>query len=183
MKRTPKTLTTYEISLYIAFMGGARPNSCFKDAWEAFINFPQWFRRGTYVEGWVLIEVNDEIEVIEHGWCTLPDGTIVDPAIVLLVGPDVPVLYFTGIEYTWEETLSFENEWLPRVRFTQYGSDGMEHADYKAAHDDAKAEAQMRAADSGKRIATHVAKQLDEEDHQNDGISVIVYIIPPGVQN
>jgi hypothetical protein len=175
MKRTPKALTTYELSLYVAFMSGAQPNHCFKDAWEALINLPQLFRGGgTYVEGWIVLEVNDEIEVIEHGWCTLPNGTIVDPAIVLLIGPEVAVQYFSGLEYSWEETLAFEHELLPRVRHSQYGSDGMEHADYKAAHDDAITEAEMRAADSGKRIAIHVAEQ---EDHQPESIQVVVYIV------
>jgi hypothetical protein len=159
--KNPKTLTTYELSLYVAQLSGAQPNHCFHAAWEAIINFVS---DGSYVEGWIVLEIDDEIEVIEHAWCTFSDGTIVDPAMVLVVGPEVPMLYFTGIEYTREEALSFEDEWLPRVRFTQYGDDGMDHADYKAAYDNALARAEERATTTGKRIAIHVAEQQNEEE-------------------
>src|SRR5262249_21378592 len=146
MNETPKTLTAYSFSLLIALLSGAQPNCCFKDAWQAFINLPQWFLSGRYVVGWVVLVIECEAGFIEHAWCLLADGTIVDPAIVLLVGPEVTVQYFTGIEYTRSQALSFEDELLPRVRFTRYGDDGMGHPDYKAAHSSALTLAQDRAA-------------------------------------
>jgi hypothetical protein len=133
MDKPLKTLETYDFSQQIALISGAEPNSCYNNAWNALINLPEWFRQSRYVEGWIVLEARDEVLLIEHGWRMLPDGRVVDPAIAFLIGPDEPIVYFTGVEYTWEETLAFEGELLPRVR-TTHGSEGMQHSDYKAAY-------------------------------------------------
>src|SRR5581483_8973289 len=108
-------LETYDFSCLVAFLVGSQPNSCLKDAWEALINLPHWFHHGRYVEGWIVIEVASEVLVIEHAWCLLPDGKVVDPAIIFLIDRQQSVMYVPGVTYSWEETLAFEGELLPRV--------------------------------------------------------------------
>jgi hypothetical protein len=180
MDKPLKTLETYAFSQLVALVSEAEPNSCFKDAWNALINFPQWFRQSKYAEGWIVLERSDEILVIEHGWCMLPDGRVIDPAIVLLIGPQDPVVYFTGVEYTWEETLAFECELLPRVRFTHYGSDGMGHTDYKAAYDAALSVAKDLSVgyEPSKKITVHTAQPEEEvEKLRQEAGQIIIYII------
>jgi hypothetical protein len=180
MDKPLKTLETYAFSLQVALMSGAEPNACFKDAWNALINFPELFRQSRYVEGWIVLETSNEVLLIEHGWCMLPDGRVVDPAIVLLIGPDEPIVYFTGVEYTWEKTLTFEGELLPRVRFTYYGSDGMEHSEYKAAHEAALSVANdlSSAYDPPKKMTIHTAQPAEEvEKLRQEGAQTVIYII------
>ena len=164
----PKILETYAFSLQIALLSGAQPHACFADAWNALIDFPQWFRHGAYVEGWIVLETKHEIFVVEHGWITLPDGRVVDPALVFLIGPGDPVVYFTGVEYTWQETHAFEGELLPRVWET-HGSNGMEHGAYKAAHDAALEIATVlsNAYDPAKKMMMYTA-QLEEDEIASD---------------
>lgn len=177
-----KRLETYVFSLQIALISGAEPNSCFKDAWNALINLPELFHDSTYVEGWIVLETSDEVLLIEHGWCMLPDGRVVDPAIVLLIGPQDPVVYFAGVEYSWEETLAFEGELLPRVRFTHYGNDGMAHPDYKAAYGAAFSVAKDLSVgyEPPKKITVHVAlpKEEVEKLQSEEPLEIVVYIIP-----
>ncbi len=181
MDKPLKTLETYKFSQQVALVSGAEPNSCFKDAWNALINLPQWFRQSKYVEGWIVLETGDEVLLIEHGWCMLPDGRVVDPAIVFLIGPGDPIVYFTGVEYTWDETLAFEGELLPRVR-TTHGSDGMEHNDYKTAYDAALSVANDLSAayTPPKKLTIHTAQPEEEvEKLRQEGREIIIYIISP----
>ena len=187
MDKNLQTLETYNFSALVAFLAGSQPNACFKDAWEALINLPQWFRHGTYVEGWIVIELASEILVIEHGWCMLPDGRVVDPAIVFLIGPEQSVIYFPGVAYTWEETLAFEGELLPHVWETSKGGDGMQHPAYKAAYEEALKIATRLSItyDPHKKLAIHTAQsELEgQSDPQMEEIPQwIIYVVSSSLQ-
>ena len=130
-------------SLWLGAEIGAQPHQCFVNAWRVLIEFPDRFERdGRFVEGWFVIDLEDEVVVNEHGWCELADGTIIDPFILLLVSPDQPVFYFPGVIRTWKETEALEGELLPHVRFDGVsGPDGMGNSAYKAAYEAARARA------------------------------------------
>lgn len=180
MDAQQQPLETYDFSCLVALLAGSQPNSCFKDAWEALINLPQWFRYGYYVEGWIVIELTREVLVIEHAWCLLADGRVVDPAIIFLIERQQPVWYLPGVIYSWEETLAFEGELLPRVR---EGSDGMQHPAYKVAYEAAWETATniARATDPPKQLAIHTAQPEPEgppEPQRQKDVLWIIHTIP-----
>jgi hypothetical protein len=81
-----RPLKAYRFSRLVAFLTDAVPNACFQNAWEVMSELPQWFVQGAYIEGWLVLEWEEKILVIEHGWTCLPDDQIVDPSIIFLVG-------------------------------------------------------------------------------------------------
>jgi hypothetical protein len=128
-----------EFSLVAALLIDAHPNTCFDNAWRTFVRcFPELFSPdGLFIEGWWVIELPDRVVMNEHGWCEWPDGRVVDPTVVLLLRPEIPVYYFPGVTRSWDEVnaLVQAKKWFPYVRFGEYGTDGLRHPDYKAAHD------------------------------------------------
>jgi hypothetical protein len=131
-------MMNYNLSLTFAFMSNAQPNECYCNAWEVVAHH---LESGFYIEGWTVLEVDREVQLIEHGWVKLDDGTIIDPSIIFIIGPDTPIRYFPGVTYSRHEALAFEGLMLPQVRFTRYGNDGMLHPEYKKAFEDAHAHA------------------------------------------
>ena len=129
-------------SFQAALAVSALPNHCFFNAWRTLMLLPELFRpHGRLIEGWCVIEDEQQVVVNEHGWCERADGMIVDPSLILLVPPDHPVFYFPGVSRSWEETEALEGELFPHVRFDgQHGADGLGHADYRAAYEAAKAQ-------------------------------------------
>ncbi len=129
-------------SLKVAITIGADPNTCFDNTWRMFIRyFPEVFKaHGTFIEGWWVIDLPDQVVMNEHGWAELADGTIVDPTVVLLLDPETPVYYFAGVARRWQEvdTIVRAEQWFPYVRFGAYGEDGLGHPAYKAAYDAAR---------------------------------------------
>jgi hypothetical protein len=157
----------YKLSTLVARLTGARPNHCWKNAWQALIELPQLFLEGRYVEGWAVFEPGDAVCVLEHGWATLPaERGVVDPTIVLLVDRRHPVAYFPGLAYTWTETLAFQGQPLPRVLET--GGGGV-HADYGSAFCQAMAHATRLAGASPapRRVIVQAASPGAAEEVQS----------------
>lgn len=113
----------------------AQPNHCAVNAWRALIELPALFRQGGHlVEGWAVIEEATQVAMVEHVWCCLANGLIVDPSILLLVDASTPVFYFAGLTRSYAETEALEGELFPHVRFDgEHGADGLDHPGYKAA--------------------------------------------------
>lgn len=177
-----KDTIAYDLSLRVAPAIGARPHECFANAWSAFIELPDLFRGGTFVEGWLLIECEQEVQIIEHGWCVLPDEQIVDPSIVLLIEDNQRVLFFPGVRRTWRETEALEGEFFPHVRFDgKHGDDGLGNPDYNAAYETAVQIATTIAASatSPKTLTVHTAQPLSEESQDEGGIVVGVVVSEP----
>jgi hypothetical protein len=132
----------YSTSFLMALLMGARPNCCFDNAWRLFLrSFPEvFYPDGKFIEGWYVLDFPEKVVMNEHGWCELPDGTMLDPTVVLMVPPDQPVFYFPGVTRSWEEvhTLVQEEQWFPYVRGAEYGEDGLGHPGYRAAYEAAK---------------------------------------------
>jgi hypothetical protein len=123
------------LSRKVADVIRAQPNHCAVNAWRALIELPDLFREEGYlVEGWMVIEEATQVALVEHVWCCLADGRIVDPSVLLLVSEHTPVWYFAGLRRTYAETEALEGELFPHVRFEgAYGADGLGHPGYKAA--------------------------------------------------
>src|SRR5260370_34272665 len=145
MENTFQPLPTYRHSMFMALRTNARPNCCFQNAWEVGSELPDYFALGSYVEGWLVLEWEDTVVLVEHAWACLPDMRIIDPSIIFLVEPETPLAYFPGVLYRRQATLAFRGEMLPRVVHT-HGVDGMRHPGYKAAYDQAWRLAQSLAS-------------------------------------
>jgi hypothetical protein len=145
----------FMLSIAISQISQAIPNDCYCNAWE--VTAKHLHEESFYVEGWIVVNLYNEIQIIEHGWCVLPDR-IIDPTIIFLTNSSEVVSYFPGVQYSYEETLAFEGELLPQVRFTRYGNDGMLHPEYKKAFEDAHA----HARELDKRIVVYTAKYEEE---------------------
>ena len=136
-EKTLQNSVALELSRMVATATGARSNHGAANAWRALLTFPELFREdGHLVEGWFVIEEEDQITLVEHVWCELADGRIVDPSVLLLVSESIPVFYFSGLTRTFEETESLEGELFPHVGFDGiHGEDGLGHPAYKKARD------------------------------------------------
>lgn len=113
----------------------AQPNHCAVNAWRALIEVPTLFRQGGHlVEGWCVIEEATQVALVEHVWCELANGLIVDPSVLLLVSENTPVFYFAGLTRSYAETEALEGALFPHVRFDGvHGDDGLGHPGYQAA--------------------------------------------------
>jgi hypothetical protein len=175
----------YDVSLSVALIIGAGPNTCFDNMLGMFLNyFPDVFSQvGKFIEGWYVIDLEDEVVVNEHGWCELPDGRIIDPTVVILVSPNLPVYYFPGVERTFQEVKAIVQKgevMFPYVRDEGcYGKDGLGHPAYKAAYDAAKHKvfALANATQPPKRM-TFLTAQDDVPDQDGVGICVQMLINP-----
>jgi hypothetical protein len=131
------------LSRKVAAAIGAQKNHCAANAWRALIEFPELFRRGGHlVEGWFVIEEEGQVTLVEHVWCELANGLIVDPSVLLLVPETTPVFYFPGLTRDYAETEALEGELFPHVRFDGlHGDDGLGHPGYMAARSAARRKA------------------------------------------
>ena len=122
------------LSRQVATLIQAQPNHCALNAWQALIEVPTLFRLGGHlIEGWMVLEEDTQVALVEHVWCELADGRMIDPSILLLVPESTPVFYFAGVKRTYAETEALEGALFPHVRFEAYGADGLGHPGYKAA--------------------------------------------------
>lgn len=136
----------YDLSLVVAFATGAEPNYCYANAWHAITELPL-LQDAHLIEGWIVLEQESQVALIEHCWCKCVDGLIVDPSIVLLVRKTHPVLYFSGIQRDRAEVEKLSCHSLPYVcSVGTYGPNGMGHADYRSAYGAAYAQARTSAA-------------------------------------
>ncbi|HEU5379005.1 MAG TPA: hypothetical protein VFV38_26580 [Ktedonobacteraceae bacterium] len=134
-EKSSSTMLLVSLSRRIAKAIDAQPNHCAVNAWRTLIEFPEIFRDdGHLVEGWCVVEEKEHVALIEHVWCELGTGQIVDPSILLLVEESTPMFYFTGLTRDYAETEALEGEFFPHVRFDGlHGENGLGHAGYHAA--------------------------------------------------
>ena len=130
-----------DVSCAVALSIGAQPNTCFANVLDMFLlYYPAFFSaHGKLIEGWYVVDLDDEVVINEHCWCELPDGKILDPTVTLLVPPEQPVYYFAGVSRSWREVheiVQKKDTWFPYVRAVgTYGEDGFGHPVYKAAYE------------------------------------------------
>jgi hypothetical protein len=137
-----------ETSLFVAASIAAEPNACWGNAWDALVDFPDFFLGGAYIEGWLVIETETEIHIIEHGWCHMADRCVVDPTIVFLAGDWRTACYFAGYRLSSCQVAQIATGRtipLPVVRNSGYRENGLEHADYRCAYEAARKEADARS--------------------------------------
>lgn len=176
----------FDFSLSLALAIGAEPNTCFDNVLDMFLQyFPDLFSsRGKLIEGWYVVDLDDEVVLNEHGWCEFPDGTIIDPTVVILLPPEQPVYYFPGVERSWQEVKTIakkKDSWFPYVRGSgMYGEDGLGHPTYKAAYEAATQKVFSLANTSSppKRMTFLTAQDL-EGNQENRGISIQIFIPSP----
>jgi hypothetical protein len=176
-----------ELSLFVALIIDAQPNTCFDNVLDMFLKYlPDEISScgGKLIEGWYVVDLEDEVVVNEHGWCSLPDGRIIDPTVVRLVPPAYPVYYFPGVERSWQEVQDIvqqKDAYFPYVRSVGiYGKDGLGNQAYKAAHDAARQKVYdlANATQPPKRMTFLTAQDLGD-DQRDGGIRVQIMIISP----
>jgi hypothetical protein len=143
-----KPVLDYKLSLMVAFITDAQPNYCYANTWHAITDLAM-LQDAQLIEGWIVLEQEMRVLLIEHCWCETADGLIVDPSIVLLFPQSQPVRYFSGIRRDQFEVKMLTCRDLPYVRSVgTYGSDGMGHTDYRAAYHAASAQASAWVSES-----------------------------------
>jgi hypothetical protein len=178
----------YEFSRFVAHVTGAESNTCFDNVLSLFTTFPSYVLApgGKMIEGWYVIDLEDEVVLNEHAWYEFPDGTILDPTTVLLVPREQPVYYFPGVQRSWQEVheiLHKEGDiYFPYVRCVgTYGEDGLGHPAYKAAYEAAKEKVfSLAMTKQLSKQMTFLTAQDSEHDQQDMGISIQVFFGFPG---
>ncbi len=134
-EKSSSTALLVSLSRRIAKAIDAQPNHCAVNAWRTLIEFPEIFRDGGHlVEGWCVVEEKEHVSLVEHVWCEIGTGKIVDPSLLLLVEESTPVFYFAGVMRTYAETEALEGKIFPHVRFDGFhGENGLGHPGYHAA--------------------------------------------------
>jgi len=141
----PESKLSYERSLAVALATGAEAHWCYANAWNALQEIP-FLRDAALVEGFLVLEQPTCLSVIEHGWCAGADARIIDPSLVLLVGPTHPVWYFPAIWHNQAARQALSCDDLPSGR--AYGTpsnEGWRHPDYQRAYQAAFTWAKRRA--------------------------------------
>jgi len=132
--REARPMLAYELSLAVAFSTRALPHYCYANVWHAMTECDV-LQDAHLVEGWIALESEAQISLIEHCWCECKGLLIVDPSIVLLAGCEMQVCYFPGIRRSRREVLSLACSELPSVHSVGiYESDRMAHTEYRAAY-------------------------------------------------
>jgi hypothetical protein len=172
-----------DFSLFLALAIGAEPNTCFNNILDLFQYFPDVFSsQGKFIEGWYVVDLEDEVVINEHGWIELPRGKLIDPTVVLLLPPEQAVYYFPGVERSWQEVhelVQKRDVWFPYVRGSgMYGEDGLGHPAYNAAYEAAtrKVFALANASQPPKRMTFLTAQDL-ESNQGIGGISVQIITV------
>jgi len=177
----------YEMSLLIALVIGAHPNACFENVLNLFLQyFPhELATHGRFIEGWYVVELEQEVVLNEHGWVEVPGGTIIDPTVTLLVSPDHPVFYFPGVERSQQELEAIvqnKDAWFPYVRGSGvYGEDGLGHPAYNAAYKAAvrKAHALANTTEPPKKVTVLTAQDLDQQTQARRVVQVLIISSQP----
>lgn len=176
------TMYDYRFSVKVAYIIGAEPRRCWRNAALAVTLLPRLFAEGFYIEGWMVVPREKIIAVIEHGWSTVPGLGVVDPTVVLTEKPTQPIFYFPG--YTLSRSQLSEilsGSKLPLVCHSQYGNDGMQHSSYQQAYHQALQRAQdiakenhlpqtaIKVSRRDSRLGVTVMPQMkgiDDDDHR-----------------
>jgi hypothetical protein len=167
------------LSLRVAVVVEAQPNGCYLNAWLAVLSLPDLFSKGHLIEGWMVLETESTVEVIEHGWCELADGRIIDPSLPFLIPTGEHISYFAGVRHRQEEVRALEGQMFPQARFDgQYGEDGLGHPQYRAAYQAAVEKAQWLAShrQPEKEVVIEPA-QLPEDEKDSTGPTLHVLVV------
>lgn len=162
-----------DLSLAVALLTQARPHHCYANAWHAIVSLPDLFAQESFlVEGWIVVDLPHEVCVIEHGWCVRTQQTqqqVIDPTIIwLILGNDIAVHFFPGYQHTVEAVSQLRCEQLPLVRTAGcYGPDGLGHAGYRRAYEDALALAHTLTQASGKTLSIQPCVECEAELEAN----------------
>lgn len=171
MERAPIQIEDSLFSILAAVTIGAEPSRCWRNAVLTVLTFPPLFAEGTYIEGWIVVQRANRIEIVEHGWCRSPLAGIVDPTIVLrssiltMESWQQAITYFPGFEVPGKQIKEHvEGKTVPLVCNAQYGQDGMEHPGYKRSYEQADQHARKLADQQGLpataiTVSTHNGEQ------------------------
>ncbi len=162
-----------ELSFLVAYHVQAQPYRCWRNAALAVHLLPEVFADGgMYVEGWIVLPRQHYLAIIEHGWCQLADGTIVDPSILLVEQPSQRIFYAAGLTLTPEQVQEqLPGAVLPLVCHSDYGRDGMQYAGYQQAYEQAWHQAHTLAAHMG---LPETAIRCSKRDNDTVYVSVVV---------
>src|SRR5579859_2888378 len=143
----------YELSVKVANLIQAQKYRCWYNARDALVHLPGMFLCAWYVEGWLVVPKDEEVQVVEHGWIECEDGRIVDPSIVLLEAKEQDMDYFPGLRCGWSQMQEIPQDvCLPLAHLVSHRKDGLGHPEYKTAYDAAVAHAEQLAQVSGKPV-------------------------------
>lgn len=162
-----------ELSFLAAYHVQAQPYRCWRNAALAVHLLPELFADGgCYVEGWIVLPRPHHLAIIEHGWSQLADGTVVDPSILLVEQPSQPIFYYAGLTLSSEQMQEqLPGAVLPLVCHREYGRDGMQHAGYRQAYEQAWQQARILAAQQG---LPETAIRCPLRDNDTVYVSVVV---------
>ena len=166
----------YEWSLAVALATGALPNYCYDNVWHAMTELEE-LTDAFLIEGWVVLEQEHSISLVEHCWCE-HENRIIDPSLVLLVGREQAPTYFAGIRRDRSEIRFLTCEQLPRVRsLGSYGYDGMGHTGYRAAFGAAYKYAATCASPHGSSIKPIVVQPSRASAPKERNTRLVVQIV------
>jgi hypothetical protein len=104
------------LSETVAQTVGARAGRCWYNVRDTLLQMLNPFFFACAVEGWLVEQYNDRIELIEHGWVRFRER-IIDPTI-MREDPGVRrVDYVPGLEWSWAEVQRTADYPLPLARF------------------------------------------------------------------
>ena len=121
------------LSLTIAKAIGATTQACYYHALRAFFA-SEILQTGWYIEGFAIPDQIKPRATFEHGWLERNDGSIIDPAWVLLGNKSVD--YFPGISYTYAHaaTLAKGKKGVLLPFISQKYADPFDHPAYFQAY-------------------------------------------------
>ncbi|GHO98661.1 hypothetical protein KSF_087090 [Reticulibacter mediterranei] len=127
----------YKLSRLIMHAIGAVLAAPYDNAWRAWLAFPNECEQAMLIEGFLVIDLPEEVILCEHGWLQQKDGSIIDPTILVQpLPPGARVFYVAGVQRTRLEVavLLGKPQQFPAVRSDpRFGEDGMGHPQYRAA--------------------------------------------------
>jgi hypothetical protein len=125
------------LSRVIQYAIEAKLHTPYDNAWRALLAFPEACEQATFIEGFLVIDLPEEVIICEHGWLRREDGSIIDPTILVQPLPSgSQIFYVAGIQRTRLDVavLLGKPQQFPAVRSDRrFEPDGMGHPQYRAA--------------------------------------------------
>jgi hypothetical protein len=126
------------LSRVIQYAIEAKLQAPYDNAWRTLLAFPEACEQATFIEGFLVIDLPEEVILCEHGWLQREDdGSIIDPTILVQPLPSgSEAFYVAGIQRTRLDVavLLGKPQQFPAVRGDiRFGPDGMGHPQYRAA--------------------------------------------------
>jgi len=116
IRRGEQPVLDLSFSETVAQTIGAQAGRCWYNVRDAMLQMPHPFLFASAVEGWLIEQRNDCIQLIEHGWLHFRDR-VIDPTIVREEPGDVRLEYVPGLTFSWEEVQRWATYPLPLARF------------------------------------------------------------------